>query len=128
MNERHQGAGAVARTGVKGLGRETTDLRAGAVFAVLSVVLDGFLLSRIWRWAGEQTPGEHHSAVLQTWGLLAGIAFTVLLGVAVAGQRSTPQRRWRCAMLGLLLGHLALAAFLALVVALLLGGAIGGIP
>ncbi|MFJ7906912.1 hypothetical protein [Kitasatospora sp. NPDC096204] len=98
------------------------------MFAVLSVVIDGLPLSRIWRWAGEQTPGEHHSAVLRTWRLLAGIAFTVLLGMAVAGQRSTPQRRRRCAMLGLLLGHLALAAFLALAVALLLGGGIGGIP
>ncbi|MFE7530463.1 hypothetical protein ACFU7Y_32820 [Kitasatospora sp. NPDC057542] len=104
--------GAVARTGIKGLGRESTDLKAGTVFAALTVAIDGFLLSRIWRWAGEQTPEEHHAAVVQTLWLLGAVGFTVLLGVAVAGDRSTPQRRWRCAMLSPLLCQLLVPAAL----------------
>ncbi|MET8543962.1 hypothetical protein ABZW03_25425 [Kitasatospora sp. NPDC004799] len=102
----------MARTGIKGLGRESADLRAGAVFAVLTVAIDGFLLSRIWRWAGEQTPEEHHTAVVQTMWLLGVVGFTVLLGAAVAGDRSTPQRRWRLAMLGPLLCQLLVPAAL----------------
>ncbi|MFE4517994.1 hypothetical protein ACFRMQ_27840 [Kitasatospora sp. NPDC056783] len=103
---------------IKGLGRETVDLRLGAVYALLTVVIDGYLLSRIWRWAGEQTPGEHHAAVVQTVSLLGFLAFTMLLGVAVAGARSTRQRRWRYAMFSPLLCQLLVPA--ALMVYLLL--------
>ncbi|MFI9362797.1 hypothetical protein ACIG5E_17340 [Kitasatospora sp. NPDC053057] len=80
----------------------------------------GVLLTRIWRWAGEQTTAEHRAAVPQT-GILAGavlfaVLFAVLLGVAIAGQWSTPHRRRRCAMLSALASHLLLplGLFLAL--------------
>ncbi|WP_316525519.1 hypothetical protein [Kitasatospora brasiliensis] len=93
---------------IKGLGRETTDLTVGAVSAVLTAVIDGFLLSRIWRWAGQQTSHEHHAAVVQTTWLVGAVAFTMLLGAAVAGSRSTPQRRWRYAMFSPILCQLLL--------------------
>ncbi|WP_030058051.1 MULTISPECIES: hypothetical protein [Streptomyces] len=108
----------MARTGLKGRGTESADLTAGAVFAGLTALIDGFLLSRIWRWAGQQTPDEHHAAVVQTMMLLGFVGFTALLGVAIAGNHSTPHRRWRCAAFGGLLCHLLVP--LVLVIAFLI--------
>ncbi|MGA5821329.1 hypothetical protein ACPC54_26085 [Kitasatospora sp. NPDC094028] len=70
------------------------------VFGSLALLAGAFLLSRIWRWAGQQTPGERHDAVVQTTALLGLTLFTTLLGLAVAGRDSTVQRRWHHAMVG----------------------------
>ncbi|MGW3042393.1 hypothetical protein ACWC9T_20695 [Kitasatospora sp. NPDC001159] len=98
----------MADTEIRGLGAETGDTVGAAVFGVLTVALDGFLLTRIWRWAGEQTAAEHRTAVTQTAVLVGVVLFATLLGVAVAGQRSTPHRRWYCAMITALASHLLL--------------------
>ncbi|MFE6054133.1 hypothetical protein ACFQ6N_25565 [Kitasatospora sp. NPDC056446] len=95
----------MARTGSKGRGTESADLRTGAVYAALTAAIDAWLLSRIWRWAGEQTTSEYHGAVEQTAALFGIVGFAALLGLAVAGKQSTPQRRWRCAMFGALTVH-----------------------
>ncbi|MFF2080261.1 hypothetical protein ACFVXG_36570 [Kitasatospora sp. NPDC058162] len=102
--------------GIKGVGGESGDAVGAAVFGVLTAGLDAFLLTRIWRWAGEQTAVEHRAAVVQTAALAGAVLFAALLGVAIAGQGSTPHRRWRYAMLSALASHvlIPLALFAAL--------------
>ncbi|MEU4584414.1 hypothetical protein AB0F92_20310 [Kitasatospora aureofaciens] len=102
---------------IQGLGTEHGDTVGAAVFGVLTVALDVLLLTRIWRWAGEQTASEHRAAAKQTGILIGAGLFAALLGVAIAGQWSTPHRRWRCAMLSALGSHLLLPLGLLLVLA-----------
>ncbi|MER7669946.1 hypothetical protein ABTY61_15955 [Kitasatospora sp. NPDC096128] len=107
----------MTHTGIKGVGRESGDAVGAAVFGVLTAGLDAVLVSRIWRWAGEQTAAEHRAAVLQTAALAGAVLFAALLGAAIAGRDSTPHRRWRYALLTALASHvlipLALLAALA---------------
>lgn len=81
--------------------------------AGLSVTIDGWLLSSFWNGAqatNRQREAVNSSLVLVTLALLAA-----LLGALAAGRKSTPHRRWRCAMPGSLLGHLALPVIVVVV-------------
>ncbi|GHF56579.1 hypothetical protein GCM10018790_38210 [Kitasatospora xanthocidica] len=99
-------------TGLKGRGSETFDSVLAVVLGALTATTDGWLLSVIWQDAHEQTAVARRDSGSATLILIALVLFTALLGAAVAGQHSTPHRRWRCAMLGPVLGHLALPALL----------------
>ncbi|MFD8707880.1 hypothetical protein ACFV1W_35785 [Kitasatospora sp. NPDC059648] len=107
---------SVTDPAIRGLGTESGDATGAAVFGGLTVALDVVLLTRTWRWAGEQTPAEHRAAVERTGILVGAVLFAALFGVAIAGQWSTPHRRWRCAMLSALASPalLPLGLFLAL--------------
>ncbi|WBP85496.1 hypothetical protein [Kitasatospora cathayae] len=100
-------------TGIRGLGTENGDTVGAALFGVPTVAIDVVLLTRIRRWAGEQTAAEHRAAVTQTGVLAGSVLFAAVLGVAIAGQWSTPHRRWRCATLSAPASHLPLGLFLA---------------
>ncbi|WP_316525518.1 hypothetical protein [Kitasatospora brasiliensis] len=117
----------MAESGGKGPGRESADLKRGTLFAALTAAIDCFLLYRIWATVGDRPTIEYDWAMRQSWGLLAGVAVAALIGAASAGSGSTPHRRWRRAMLGSLLGHLLLAAFLLFALVMVLTGHAGGI-
>ncbi|KJS59814.1 hypothetical protein [Streptomyces rubellomurinus] len=101
---------AEAEAGSKGRGRESGDAAGGVTFGTLAAIAGAFLLSRIWRWAGQQTPDEHHAAMKQTCALVGLVLFMTLVGLAVAGRGSTVQRRWRYAMLGAFFATVVLPA------------------
>ncbi|MFI8454930.1 hypothetical protein [Kitasatospora sp. NPDC085464] len=95
-------------TGIKGRGQETQDAVLAAVLGVLTATIDGWLLSSFRN--GAQAANRQRDAVNSALVLVTLVLFAALLGSLAAGRKSTPQRRWRCAMLGSLLGHLALPA------------------
>lgn len=98
----------MAGAGIKGQGRETMDAVLAAVAGGLTATIDGWLLSSFRK--GAQASDTSHGAVNASLVLFAVILFAALLGSLAAGRQSTAQRRWRCAMLGSLLGNLALPA------------------
>ncbi|MFF7993961.1 hypothetical protein ACFZDG_29750 [Kitasatospora xanthocidica] len=106
---RHTG---VKGAGVKGRGSETVDGILALVLGGLTVATDGWLLSVVWQDAHGQTATARRDSVSATLVLIALVLLAALLGAAVAGRNSTPHRRWRCAMLGPVLGHLALPGLL----------------
>ncbi|MFJ8624825.1 hypothetical protein ACIRD3_18540 [Kitasatospora sp. NPDC093550] len=105
----------MAATGLKGRGRERSDTVRAWVWGGLTATLDIWLLTSLWGRAHGQTDQARRFTVNATLVLLAVALLGALLGAAVAGRRSTPQRRRRCAMLGALVGHLAVPMVLAVV-------------
>ncbi|MFD8753565.1 hypothetical protein ACFV0O_21715 [Kitasatospora sp. NPDC059577] len=97
-------------TDIRGKGRETSDAVLAVVLGGLAATADGWLLSLFLE--GARASNARRDAVNATLLLTVLILFAALLGSLAAGRRSTPHRRWRCAMLGAVLGNLALPALL----------------
>ncbi|MER7754167.1 hypothetical protein [Kitasatospora sp. NPDC097643] len=103
-------------TGIKGRGRERPDTVVAWVCGVLAATIDGLLLSFDYHSAAQSHSGDHRPEVTAALALIGLVLFAALLGAAIAGQRSTVQRRWRCATVSALLSHLLLPMVLLIAV------------
>ncbi|MFC5889012.1 hypothetical protein RMN57_05430 [Kitasatospora sp. CM 4170] len=79
----------------------------------MTAVIDGLALAALLR-AASGAPERHRTSINLTLALLAVVLFGSLLGAALAGKRSTPQRRWRFAMTGALTAQLLIPMVLAI--------------
>ncbi|MCG6498525.1 hypothetical protein [Kitasatospora sp. A2-31] len=100
----------MAGTGIRGAGSRTADTVGAWVFGAMTAVIDGLALAALCRGHASEVPAQQRAGVDLTLGLLAVSLFGSLLGAALAGKRSTPQRRWRFAMTGALTAHLLIPA------------------
>ncbi|MFJ3792217.1 hypothetical protein [Kitasatospora sp. NPDC090091] len=102
----------MAGTGIRGAGSRTADTVGAWVFGTMTAAVDGLALSALLRGHASAALEQRRTSVNLTLALLVLVLFGSLLGAGLAGNRSTPQRRWRFAMTGALAAHLLIPMIL----------------